>query len=802
MKIQVIGGGPAGLYFSLLLKKHDPSHEITIYEQNRHDDTFGFGVVFSAETLGHFRDYDAPSYDRIRSGFAYWDDIDIHIKGEKITAGGHGFCGMSRQALLLLLQERCRELGVEMVFQREIRSLDELGGADLIVACNGINSWIREACADTFKPSCDWRPNKFVWLGSTRPLPAFTFDFRETDAGIWNLHAYQYDDRMSTWIVETTDETWERAGLQDATEDDTVAFAESLYADLLDGHPIVTNRSLWRNFPMIRCETWVRDNMVLLGDAAHTAHFSIGSGTKLAMEDAIALYEEFRRHGEVDAALRAYDADRRDEVGRLQHAADVSLSWFEHVDRYWNMEPTQFAFSLLSRSKAITYDNLRTRDTGFVGRLDDWFTRRTAGKAAAPAPPMFAPFRLRDMTLDNRVAVSPMCQYCAEDGMPTEWHYVHLGSRAMGGAGLLFTEMVCIAPDARITPGCVGLWNDGQEAAWKRVCDFVHDHSRARICFQIGHAGRKGATRLAWEGIDQPLEAGGWETVAPSPIPYLPHSPPPREMTRADMDRLTAQFVATTARAERAGADMIELHCAHGYLLAGFLSPITNRRTDAYGGSPENRLRYPLEVFDACRAVWPAHKPMSVRLSAHDWMPGGNTGDDAVPIAAAFRDRGCDLINVSTGQTDPRERPVYGRMFQTPFSEQIRIEAKTPTLVAGNIFTWDQVNTIVAAGRADLVALARTHLYNPYFTQQAAAYYGYEKMAWPNQYMSAKFAAFRQYERERETLDELRAAARPDGGDDRAPSMPTSRAAEWEMKGAAVGAAAASRPAGSAEQVP
>ena len=805
MKIAVIGGGPAGLYFSLLMKKRDPSHEITIYELNRHDDTFGFGVVFSAETLGHFRDYDAESYDRIRAGFAYWDDIDIHFKGVKISSGGHGFCGMSRKELLMLLQERCRELSIEMVFQIEIHSLDQLDNPDLIIACNGVNSWIRETYADSFKPSYDWRPNKFVWLGSTRPLPAFTFDFRETDAGIWNLHAYQYNAEMSTWIIETTDETWERAGLADATEADTVAFAESLYADLLDGHGVITNRSLWRNFPMIRCETWVRDNMVMLGDAAHTAHFSIGSGTKLAMEDAIALFEEFKARDDIREALQAYDKNRRDEVGRLQHAADVSLSWFEHVERYWDMDPTQFAFSLLSRSKAITYDNLRTRDTGFVDQVDAWFALKTAvpedrsGPSNKPAPPMFAPFRLRDMMLDNRVVVSPMCQYCAEDGMPTEWHYVHLASRAMGGAGLLFTEMICVAPDARITPGCVGMWNDDHEAAWKRVVDFVHGNSSAKICMQIGHAGRKGATKLAWDGIDQPLENGAWEIIAPSPLPYLAHSQVPRAMTRDDLDRLKAQFEQTVERAERCDADMIELHGAHGYILGGFLSPVTNQRTDDYGGSMENMLRYPLEVFDACRAVWPAHKPMSIRISAHDWMPDGNTGDEAVIIAKAFKDHGCDLINVSTGQTDSREQPVYGRMFQTPFSEQIRIEADVPTLVAGNIFTWDQVNTIVAAGRADLVALARTHLYNPYFTQQAAAYYGYESMHWPNQYMSAKFAAFRQYEREREVLSELREAARPDAHDERAPQMSVSRSAEWEMKGAAVGAAAASSRTSAAE---
>ncbi len=800
MKIEIIGGGPAGLYFSVLMKKHNPDHEITIYELNRPDDTFGFGVVFSATTLGHFRDYDDESFDRIRENFAYWDDIDIHYKGGVIRCGGNDFCGMSRKTLLLLLQDRCRELGVEMHFQTDITSLEQLADADLIIACNGINSWIREAYAESFQPSYDWRPNKFVWLGATKSLQAFTFDFRQNNHGIWNLHAYQYDGDMTTWIVETTDEAWRNAGLDDATEEDTVAFTRDLYADLLDGSEIVTNKSLWRNFPTIRCRSFVHDNMVIMGDAAHTAHFSIGSGTKLAMEDAIALYEEFRAHDTVAAALAGYDANRHDEVGRLQHAAEVSLSWFEHVERYWHMAPMQFAFSLMSRSKAITYDNLRIRDAGFVTDMDRWFSNDAADSFAAPAlrekplPPMFAPFQLRNMQLDNRVVVSPMCQYCADDGMPTEWHYVHLASRAVGGAALVFTEMACIAPDARITPGCAGIWSDDQEAAWRRLVEFVRGHSRAKLCMQIGHAGRKGATKVAWEGIDQPLENGAWEIVSASPLPYLPHSQVPREMTRADMDRIIQEFVAAVERAARCDFDMVELHGAHGYLLASFLSPVTNRRTDEYGGGLENRLRYPLEVFDACRAAWPDTKPMSIRISAHDWMPHGNTPDDAVALARAYKAHGCDLINVSSGQTASEEDPVYGRMFQTPFSEQVRIEAEIPTIVAGNIFTWDQVNTVIGAGRSDLVALARTHLYNPYFTQQAAAYYGCEgAVTWPDQYASAKFAALRQFERERETMVELRETARPDAHKGRTPSLPSSKSAEWELKGARVGAAAASQ---------
>ncbi|PPR09879.1 MAG: Salicyloyl-CoA 5-hydroxylase [Alphaproteobacteria bacterium MarineAlpha11_Bin1] len=800
MKIEIIGGGPAGLYFSLLMKKADPSHQIKIYEQNQADDTFGFGVVFSAETLGHFRDYDQVSYDRIRRTFAYWDDIVTYYKGSKIAIGGNGFCGMSRKDMLLILQDCCREVGIEMEFQREITSLQELNSdADIILAANGINSWVRDEFVDHFKPRFDWRPNKFVWLGSTKPLPAFTFDFRENDAGIWNLHAYQYNSEMSTMIVETTEEAWRKAGMENATEEETVAYVSDLYKDLLDGHPIITNRSVWRNFPMIRCETWVKDNLVIMGDCAHTAHYSIGSGTKLAMEDAIALFECCKAEPNPRKALKLYDDKRRDEVERTQHAADVSLSWFENVRRYWGMDPIQFNFSLMSRSKAITYDNLRLRDREFVRSVDKVFSEQVAEKFNAPqlkkshVPPMFAPLELRDMRLSNRVVVSPMCQYCATEGNPDDWHFSHYTSRAMGGAGLVFTEMTCISPNARITPGCVGIWTDEQETQWKRIVDFVHHRTGAKMAMQIGHAGRKGATKLAWEGIDQPLDEGAWEIIAASPLPYLSNSAVPREMTRDDMDRVKSEFVAGFERAARAGFDMAELHCAHGYVLATFLSPFTNRRTDEYGGSLPNRLRYPLEVFDACRAVWPEERPMSVRISATDWVEGGTTSEDAVEFAKAFKARGCDLINVSTGQTDSSEKPVYGRMFQVPFSEQIRIEADISTMVAGNIFDWDQVNTIVGSGRSDLVALARTHLYNPYFTQQAAAYYGVEDIVWPDQYMSAKFAAFRQYERNRLQMEELREQAKPDNEEGKTGGFDINKVSEWEMKGAAVGAAGGSR---------
>ena len=765
MRIEIIGGGPAGLYFALLMKKRDPAHRITIHERNKHDDTFGFGVVFSAETLGHFRHYDAPSYDDIRRNFTYWDDIDVFFKGERIRSGGHGFAGCSRKTLLLILQERCRALGVEMKFQTEVGELDQLAGADLILVADGVNSLFRERHKDKFLPAVDFRPNKFVWLGSTKPLPAFTFVFKETPLGPWAIHAYQYETGRSTWIFETSEACWQANGLDQASEADTTAFLQGLFADVLEGHELITNRSLWRNFPNIKCGRWHFDNVAIMGDACHTAHFSIGSGTKLAMEDAIALFDAFRRgsaSATVPATLAAYEDARRDEVERTQHAADVSMSWFESMQRFFGMEPTQFAFSLLSRSKQITHDNLKLRDARFTADVDRWFARKVRDTHRfniaidRPPPPMFTPFRLRDMVVDNRVVVSPMCQYSATDGVPGDWHLVHLGSRAVGGAGLVYTEMTNVSALARITYGCTGMYSDAQEAAWARINAFVHASSRAKICLQLGHAGRKGSTKLMWEGIDEPLPAENWPIVSASPVPYFPHSQVPREMTRADMDLTIADYVQAAERARRAKFDMIEIHAAHGYLLASFISPLTNRRTDRYGGALENRMRFPLEVFDAVRAAWPRERPMAVRLSATDWKEGGITGDDAVEIAKLFAAHGCDLIDVSTGQTVPDAEPQYGRMWQTPFAEQIRIEAGIATLAVGNITSWDQVNTIVVAGRADLVALARPHLWNPYFTQQAAAAYGFAEQPWPSQYLPSKDQVFRQFEREVAEIEDLR----------------------------------------------
>ena len=765
MKIAIIGGGPAGLYAAILLRKQRPQAEVTVYERNRADDTFGFGVVFSDATLDNFEQHDPASYRRITDEFAYWDDIAIHFRGTVHRIGGNGFCGCSRRTLLLILQERARELGVTLMFEAEVDDDSRFADADLIVVADGSNSRFREQHADHFQPELDLRANKFAWMGSSKPLDAFTFVFEETEWGPFIAHAYQYEVGRSTWIFETDPETFKRAGLEGLSEKDSADRMAAIFGRYLNGHPLLTNRSMWRNFPMIRNRRWVKGNMVLLGDAKATAHFSIGSGTKLAMEDAIALADAMARAPTVDAALQHYEHGRREEVEKTQHAADVSLVWFEHVDRFWKFDPVQFAFGVMTRAKAITYDNLTLRAPEFVAEVDKTFARlvRAQGFDADvenPVVPMFQPLRLREMTVANRAVVSPMCMYSAKEGVPGDFHVVHYGARALGGAGLIFTEMTCVGRDARITPGCAGLWNDEQEAAWRRIVDFVHANSEAKIALQLGHAGRKGATRLMWDGMDRPLEQGGWETLSASPLPYFPDSQVPREIDRAAMDRIKAEFVAAAGRGERAGFDMLELHCAHGYLLASFISPLTNTRTDTYGGSLDNRLRYPLEVFSAMRAAWPAHKPMSVRISATDWAEGGITGDDAVKIARAFAEAGVDLIDVSTGQTVRDAQPVYGRMFQTPFSDQVRNEARVATMCVGNITTADQVNTILAAGRADLVALGRPHLVDPSFTMRAAAWYGAD-IACPRPYLPGKEQIMRNSVRDRQDLDELKIKGKP-----------------------------------------
>ena len=762
MRIAILGGGPAGLYFAILAKREWPGHQITVYERNQADDTFGFGVVFSDQTLEMFERYDPPSHAAIVQSFAYWQDVEVRFKGATHRIGGNGFCGCARRTLLMLLQDRARALGVVMEFRREISNITEFD-ADLIIAADGINSMVRAQFAEHFQPTVDMRPNKFAWMGSTKPLDAFTFSFRQTEWGIFVAHAYQYEPGRSTWVMETDPATWARAGLDRMDEAGSARFLEGVFAADLEGHALITNRSTWRSFPMIRTAKYARGNVVLLGDAKATAHFSIGSGTKLAMEDAIALYEACRTHASVPAALDAFDTNRREEVERTQHAADVSLVWFEHLERFAHMDATQFAFGLMTRSRSITYDNLRLRAPEFVDATDRMVQAQVAAAGLPPVegPPMFQPFRLRGMVLANRVAVSPMCLYSATDGVPDDWHLAHYGARALGGAGLVFTEMTDVSADARITPGCAGLWTDEQEAAWARIVRFVHARSAARFAIQLGHAGRKGATRMMWEGMDKPLPIGGWDLVAPSPLPYYSESQVPRAMTRADMDRVRDDFVQATHRAVRAGFDMLELHAAHGYLLATFLSPLTNHRTDEYGGALENRLRFPLEVFAAIRAVWPDERPTSVRISAHDWAEGGITSADAVSIAQAFAGAGADLIDVSSGQTVAQSRAVYGRMFQVPFSDQIRNEAGLATMCVGNIVSANQVNTIIAAGRADLVALGRPHLANPNFTLQAAARYGVRLPTNPPQYQPGAAQLYTLEQRAAQELDTLRRKAKP-----------------------------------------
>jgi anthraniloyl-CoA monooxygenase len=768
MKISIVGGGPAGLYFAILMKAARPGVDITVYERNRPDDTFGFGVVFSDQTLDTFARYDPPSHQAILENFSYWDDIAIDFKGETIRVGGNGFCGCSRQTLLRLLQVRAEGLGVRIDYQAEVEDLARFADSDLIVAADGINSRIRSAYEQDFGTTVDLRPNKFAWMGSTKPLDAFTFHFRETEHGIFIAHCYQYEPGRSTWVIETDPETFARAGLHRLGEAESAAFVAKVFEAELDGHQLITNRSLWRSFPTVRNERWVRGNIVLLGDAKATAHFSIGSGTKLAMEDAIALFEAFQAEPAVAPALHRFETARREDVEKTQHAANVSLVWFEHLKRFWDYDPVKFAFGLMTRSKAITYDNLAIRAPDFVDRVTHNFAAEQAARGLPvrdpSAPPMFQPFRLREMELANRVALSPMCTYSAEDGQPDDWHLVHLGARALGGAGLIFTEMTNVSADARISPGCAGLYTDAHEAGWKRIVDFVHQRSAAKIALQLGHAGRKGATKLLWEGMDQPLDAGAWPIISASPLPYYPNSQTPREMTRADMDTVKADFVAATHRAARIGFDMVELHCGHGYLLASFVSPLTNQRTDGYGGTLENRLRFPLEVFAAMRDAWPAHKPMSVRISASDWKEGGLTGEESVEVARMFSEIGADLIDVSTGQTVHDAEPVFGRMFQTPFSDRIRNEAQVATMCVGAISSADQINTILAAGRADLVALGRGHLADPFLTLRAAAWYGVDLPGCPPQYELGLRAERSNARRAREELLDLRQRAKPKGG--------------------------------------
>jgi anthraniloyl-CoA monooxygenase len=764
MKIACVGGGPAGLYFAISMKLRDPAHEVAVFERNAPGVTFGWGVVFSDQTVENLTANDPVSAQAIGDEFAHWDDIDVHFRGQTITSGGHGFIGIGRKRLLEILQDRARELGVALHFLGECDPADaRWRGYDLVIASDGVNSRFRDANPQAFGVDVDVRANKFVWLGTSKVFDAFTFAFEETEHGwIW-AHAYRFAGDCSTFIVECSEETWRALGFERMAQAEAIATCERIFARYLDGHPLQSNAThlvgsaAWLNFRRIKCERWGNGNVVLLGDAAHTAHFSVGSGTKLALEDAIKLAEVLNRPGlSRDAALAEYVAERNLEVLKLQNSARNSTEWFETLHRYLHFEPLQFAYSLLTRSQRLSHENLRLRDREWLESVERWFWEQ-AGVPGKSAAPMFAPFALRDLRLENRITVSPMAMYSAEDGTPNDFHFVHYGNRALGGAGLLFTEMTCVSAEGRISPGCTGMWTDEHAAAWKRVVDFVHTRSKAKICLQLGHSGGKGSTRVGWEGNDVPLAEGNWPVMAASAVPWSPLNQVPAEMTRADMDRVRDEFVTAVRLGLQAGFDMIELHCAHGYLLSGFISPLSNRRADDYGGSLENRLRYPLEVFAAMRAELPHGMPMSVRISATDWAgDDGITPAEAVEIGAAFAREGADLIDVSAGQTWSDAAPVYGRMFQTPFSDRIRNEGRLATMAVGNIYEPDHANSILAAGRADLVALARPHLVDPFWTLRAAAALDYRDIHIPPQYLSGVAQLARNLKREAEAAAALR----------------------------------------------
>ena len=766
MKIACVGGGPAGLYFAISMKLRDPAHEIEIFERNAPGVTFGWGVVFSDLTVDNITANDPVSAEAITREFAHWDDIDVHFRGETITSGGHGFIGIGRKRLLEILQERARELGVALHFNDECDPGDPRWSEyDLVIASDGANSRFRDADPQAFGVDVDVRRNKFVWLGTSKVFDAFTFAFEETEHGwIW-AHAYRFAPDCSTFIVECSEETWRGFGFDRMDQPESIAACERLFAKYLDGHALLSNAThlvgsaAWLNFKRIKCERWTSGNVILLGDAAHTAHFSIGSGTKLALEDAIKLADVLNRKSlSLGAALDEYQAERNLEVLKLQNSARNSTEWFETLERYTHFEPLQFAYSLLTRSQRISHENLRLRDRKWLETVERWFWKRaTEGVSNKSAPPMFAPFKLRELAIENRIVVSPMDMYSAIDGTPGDFHFVHYGERALGGAGLVFTEMTCVSPEARISPGCTGMWNKEHVEAWKRIVDFVHSNSKTKICLQLGHSGAKGSTRLGWEEDNAPLADHNWPVMAASEVRWSPANQQPRAMNRSDMDLVRDQFVAAVRMGLEAGFDMIELHAAHGYLLSGFITPLQNKRTDEYGGSLENRLRYPLEVFAAMRAAWPSQRPMSIRISATDWAgEEGITPEDAVEIGEAFSREGADLIDVSAGQTWAGQQPVYGRMFQTPFSDRIRNEARLATMAVGNIYEPDHANSILAAGRADLVALARPHLVDPFWTLRAAAQLDYRDVYVPPQYLNGMSQLARNLKREAEAAAALK----------------------------------------------
>jgi len=760
MRIACLGGGPAGLYFAISMKLRDPAHEIDLFERNRPDDTFGWGVVFSDQTVENLLANDPISGATIQGEFAHWDDIDVHIHGQTIRSSGHGFIGIGRKRLLNILQERARELGVTLHFEHEA-SADLAGwaGYDLVIAADGANSRIRDRYQEHFGVDIQTRKNKFFWFGTNKVFEAFTFAFEQTQAGwIW-AHAYRFDDDLSTFIVEMDPETWAGLGFDAMDQPEAIALCEKIFVEYLGGHALMSNAThltgaqAWLNFRRIVCATWSHENLILLGDAAHTAHFSIGSGTKLALEDAIKLAQVLNRPGlDRGAALAEYQAERNLEVLKLQNSARNSTEWFETLERYLHFEPIQFAYSLLTRSQRVSHENLRLRDKAWLEGVERWFQSAARGRPVnEPAPPMFAPFRLRGLELANRVVVSPMAMYSAQEGTPTDFHFVHYGARAQGGAGLVYTEMTCVSPEGRITPGCTGLYTPEHVEAWRRIVDFVHAYSSAKFCLQLGHSGPKGSTKVGWEGYDVPLESGNWPVMAASDVPWSPDNQVPRPMTRADMDEVIDRFVAAVRLGLEAGFDMVELHAAHGYLLSSFITPLANKRTDEHGGSLENRLRFPLEVFRAMRDAWPDDKPMSVRISANDWMGDlGVTPDEAVEIGRAFWAAGADLIDVSAGQTWADCQPIYGRMFQTPFADQVRNEGRVTTMAVGNIYEFDHVNSILAAGRADLVALARPHLIDPMWTLRAAAGQDYRRVDVPPQYLGGMAQLARNLQREAE----------------------------------------------------
>jgi anthraniloyl-CoA monooxygenase len=764
MKIACVGGGPAGLYFAISMKLRDPAHEVEVFERNAPGVTFGWGVVFSDQTVENLQANDPQSAKIIAGEFAHWDDIDVHIHGQTVTSGGHGFIGIGRKRMLEILQDRARELGVALHFDSECDPADpKWKDYDLVIASDGANSRFRDADQAAFGVDVDVRANKFVWLGTSKVFDAFTFAFEETEHGwIW-AHGYRFAPDCSTFIVECSEETWRAFGFDRMSQEESIAACEKLFAKYLDGHRLQSNAShlvgsaAWLNFRRIKCERWSSGNVILLGDAAHTAHFSIGSGTKLALEDAIKLAEVLNRQGlSLEAALDEYQAERNLEVLKLQNSARNSTEWFETLHRYLHFEPLQFAYSLLTRSQRISHENLRLRDREWLETVERWFWEK-AGVRGKTAAPMFAPLKLREMQVENRITVSPMAMYSAVDGTPNDFHLVHLGERALGGAGLVFTEMTCVSPEGRISPGCTGLWNDQHVAAWKKIVDFCHANSKAKICLQLGHSGGKGSTKLGWEGNDVPLDDGNWPVMAASDVPWSPVNQAPKAMTRADMDMVCDQFVAAARMAIQCGFDMVELHAAHGYLLSSFITPLQNKRTDEYGGSLENRLRYPLELFAAMRAAWPSDRPMSVRISATDWAgQEGITPADAVEIGEAFAREGADLIDVSAGQTWADQQPVYGRMFQTPFSDRVRNEGRLATMAVGNIYEPDHANSILAAGRADLVALARPHLIDPMWTLRAAAALDYRDIYIPPQYLNGMSQLARNLKREAEAAAALR----------------------------------------------